>query len=65
MPMRQNRLQATTAHRYQWMINHYITPALGPMPLRRVRAEHLDRLYNDLLTDGGVKRSRLAPKTVS
>lgn len=64
MPMRRHRLQATTAHRYQSMIDNYITPALGTMPLRSVRSEHLDRLYNDLLTTGGVKRSGLAPKTV-
>ena len=64
MPMRRHRLQATTAHRYQWIIDNYITPALGTMPLRSVRSEHLDRLYNDLLTTGGVKHSGLAPKTV-
>jgi integrase len=64
MPMRRQRLQSTTAHRYGWMIEHYINPVLGSMPLRSVRPEHLDRLYNDLLTTGGVKKSGLAPKTV-
>ena len=64
MPMRRHRLQPTTAHRYQWMIDNYINPALGSMPLRSVRAEHLDHLYSDLLTTGGVKKTGLAPKTV-
>ncbi|MBK6671834.1 MAG: hypothetical protein IPG46_20070 [Actinobacteria bacterium] len=65
LPMRRNRLQSTTAYRYEWMIDHYIAPALGPMPLRPVRAEHLDRLYADLLTDGGVKRSRSGTEDAS
>jgi len=64
MPMRRNRLQSTTAYRYGWMIDHYIAPALGSMPLRSVRAEHLDRLYAELLTTGGAKQTGLAPKTV-
>jgi integrase len=64
MPMRRQRLQSTTAHRYEWMIEHYITPALGSMPMRSVRPEHLDRLYGDLLATGGAKHTGLAPKTV-
>jgi integrase len=62
--MRRNRLQPTTAYRYEWMIEHYVTPALGAMPLRSVRAEHLDRLYAELLATGGVKKTGLAPKTI-
>ena len=57
MPMRRQRLQSTTAYRYEWMIEHYINPVLGSMPLRSVRSEHLGRLYNDLLTTGGVKQA--------
>ena len=64
MPMRRNRLQSTTAYRYEWMIENYIAPVLGSMPLRSVRAEHLDRLYAELLATGGVKKDALAPKTV-
>lgn len=64
MPMRRQRLQSTTAYRYEWMIEHYINPVLGSMPLRSVRSEHLGRLYNDLLTTGGVKQAGLAPKRV-
>jgi hypothetical protein len=64
MPGRRRRLQETTAHRYEWMIANYIEPALGSMPLRSLRAEHLDRFYTDLLTTGGERASGLAPKTV-
>jgi hypothetical protein len=34
MPRRRQRLAPTTAHRYHWMIENYIDPALGSMPLR-------------------------------
>lgn len=37
------------------MIDHYINPALGDMPLRSVRAEHLDRFYRDRQETGGAK----------
>ncbi len=64
MPMRRQRIQPTTAHRYDWMIENYIKPALGAMPLRSVRSEHLDRLYRDFQEAGGAKGKGLAPKTV-
>ncbi len=64
MPMRRQRIQPPTAHRYAWMIEHYIDPALGSMPLRSVRAEHLDRFYRDLQETGGATGAGLAPKTV-
>jgi integrase len=64
MPRRRQSLQPTTAYRYQWIIDHYIDPALGSMPLRSVRAEHLDRFYTELLATGGRHASGLAPKTV-
>lgn len=52
MPMRRQRLQSTTACRYEWMIEHYIKPTLGTMALLSIRAEHLDCLYRDLLATG-------------
>jgi hypothetical protein len=54
----------STAHRYRWMIDHYIVPAIGHLPLRALRAEHPERLYRDLRTTGGTNGTRLAPKTV-
>jgi hypothetical protein len=47
------------------MIENYIAPVLGSMPLRSVRAEHLDRFYAELLATGGAKKAGLAPKTVT
>ena len=64
MPRRRQTRQPTTAYRYQWIIDHYIDPALGSMPLRSVRAEHLDRFYTELLASGGRHARGLAPKTV-
>ncbi len=34
MPRRRQRLAPTTAHRYQWMIDNYIEPALAALPPR-------------------------------
>ena len=64
MPRRRQRLQATTGHRYAWMIDNYIDPALGSTPLRSLHAEHLDRFYAELLATGGERGCGLAPKTV-
>ena len=64
MPRRRQRLQPTTAHRYEWMIENYIEPALGSMPLRSLHAEHFDRFYTELLATGGRHGTGLAPKTV-
>ena len=64
MPRRRHGLQATTAHRYKWMIDNYIVPALGPMPMRSLRTEHLDRFYSELLATSGHRSTGLAPKTV-
>ncbi len=64
MPRRSALLRPTTAHRYAWMVEHYICPRIGAVPLRRLRVDHLDELYADLLTRGGHTGAALAPKTV-
>jgi integrase len=64
LPVRRHDLDPSTAHRYGWIIAHYITPAVGHLRLRSLRTEHLDRLYTDLLATGGARRQGLAPKTV-
>ena len=64
MPRRRTQLQASTAYRYQWIVDHYITPAIGDIPLAALATEHLDRLYAQLLTTGGQHHTGLAPKTV-
>ncbi|MDH3683823.1 MAG: N-terminal phage integrase SAM-like domain-containing protein, partial [Acidimicrobiia bacterium] len=64
LPIRRHDLDPSTAHRYAWMIDHYITPPIGHLRLRSLRTEHLDRLYTDLLATGGARSQGLAPKTV-
>ncbi len=64
LPIRRHDLDPSTAHRYGWMIDHYIGLAIGHLRLRSLRTEHLDRLYTDLLATGGKRSQGLAPKTV-
>jgi integrase len=64
MPRRRTQLGQTTAHRYAWMIDNYINPRVGDIPLRSLRVEHLDGLYHSLLTTGSRDGSQLASKTV-
>lgn len=57
-------LRSTTAYRYSWMIERYIAPRLGEVPLRQLRDDHLDDLYNHLIGHGGKGGAPLSPKTV-
>jgi integrase len=64
LPLKRRQVRATTAYRYSWFVDRYINPAIGDVPLRRLRADHLDGLYDRLATTGGRKGTGLAPKTV-
>jgi integrase len=64
MPCRHREPRPSTASRYGWMIRNYIVPAIGEHRLSALRAEHLDRLYADLVDHGGVGGRSLALKTV-
>ena len=64
LPRRKRELRPSTARRYQWHIDNYIAPAIGTHRLASLRAEHLDRMYNDLLEHGGRDGGTLSPKTV-
>ena len=64
LPHKRRQVRATTAYRYAWFVEHYIAPAIGHIPLRRLRADHLDDLYERLATTGGRHGDGLAPKTV-
>jgi len=64
LPAKRLALRPTTWGRYAWMTNHYVTPALGEVPLRRLRAEHLEGLYRELLERGRARGGGLSPKTV-
>ena len=64
LPERRRRVRATTSHRYAWIIDHYIKPAIGQYALRSIRTEHLNDLYTTLTASGGRHGGQLAPKTV-
>jgi integrase len=64
MPNKRRHVRATTAYRYAWFIERYINPAIGPIPLRRLRSDHLDSLYEQLATIKGRRGTGLAPKTI-
>ena len=64
LPQKRRRVRATTAYRYAWFIQHSVNPAIGHVPLRRLRADHLDTLYECLATTGGKDSTGLAHKTV-
>ncbi len=65
LPLMRRHLRATTAYRYSWYVDRYINPAIGHVPLRRLRSDHFDALYDQLATTGGRSGSGLAPKTVN
>jgi len=64
VPQKRRHVRATTAYRYAWFVEHYINPAMGDIPLRRLRADHLDGLYEALASTGGRSGDGLAPKTI-
>jgi integrase len=64
LPAKRLALRPTTWGRYAWMANHYVAPALGEVPLRRLRAEHLEGFYRQLLENGRARGGGLSPKTV-
>jgi integrase len=64
LPLKRRQVRATTAYRYSWFVEHYINPAIGEVTLRRLRADHLDGLYDRLATTAGRAGTGLAPKTV-
>lgn len=64
LPQKRRHVRATTAYRYAWFVDRYINPAIGNVPLRRLRSDHLDQLYESLEVAGGRTGNGLAPKTI-
>lgn len=64
LPMKRRHVRATTAYRYAWFVERYVKPAVGEIPLRRLRSDHLDGLYESLAATGGRTGDGLAPKTI-
>jgi integrase len=64
IPHKRRQIRATTAYRYAWFVDRYIQPSVGDIPLRRLRADHLDALYDTLAATGGADGAGRAPKTI-
>jgi integrase len=64
LPTRQDRLRPTTAFRYEHMIDRYVLPHIGRVPLRSLTITHLEYLYAHLRRSGRHDGGPLAPKTV-
>ena len=65
MPNKRRHVRATTGCRYAWFVDRSVNPAIGAIPLRRLRSDHLDDLYEQLATTGGRQGTGLAPKTIA
>lgn len=57
-------LSPTTARGYRWIVDTYIVPTLGTVPLARLRPAQLDAFYAHLRDKGGARGRPLAPATV-
>lgn len=65
LPTAERRIRPTTFDAYKRLLDRHVIPALGAVPLRERRADHLDSLYSRLLRSGHVSGTRgLAPKSV-
>ncbi len=64
-PDPQDRLRPTASFRYEKMIDRYVLPHIGWVPLRSLTVTHLEDIYPHLRCSGRHGGGPLAPKTVS
>lgn len=65
LPSKQVALRPSTWASYRNNIELHIVPAIGKVPLRHLRPDHIERLYANLLTNGNtVRPGGLDGKTV-
>jgi integrase len=65
LPSKQVALRPSTWASYRNNIELHIVPAIGRVPLRHLRPDHIERLYANLLADGNtVRPGGLDGKTV-
>ncbi len=57
-------VEPTTLASYRWIANTYVAPALGSLPLDKIRALDLDRLYARLRAGGSGTGGELSHRTV-
>lgn len=63
LPAKRIELRPTTWHGYQRIVNRHVLPVLGSTPIRRLRPQQIEELYESKLRPTGGSRP-LAPKTV-
>ena len=63
LPAKKLQLATSTYRGYERNVQRHILPALGRIELRRLRHQHIEALYDQLLTPTS-GRPALAPKTV-
>ena len=65
LPAKRVSLRPSTWDSYRRIVELHVVPVLGTVPLRRLRAQHLESLYTELLTNGRCDgRGGLDAKTV-
>jgi integrase len=65
LPRKQISVRPSTWDGYRRNIESHVVPAIGRIPLRRLRGEHIDSLYAELLANGRVDgKGGLDGKTV-
>ena len=65
LPSKKLTLRASTYDSYRRNIDLHITPSIGRVPLRRLRPDHLERLYAELADHGRADGAGgLNPKTI-
>ena len=57
-------LKPKTADGYEWMIDTYINPRIGKMPISRLRPTDVAKMYRELSENGGFKGEKLSGRTV-
>jgi integrase len=57
-------VEPTTIASYRWIANTYVAPALGSLPLDKIRVLDLDRFYARLRSSGSGTGAELSPRTV-
>lgn len=65
LPAKRVNLRPSTWDGYRRKIELHVVPRIGHIPLRRLRVEHVESMYSELLSDGRADRAGgLDPKSV-
>ncbi len=64
LELKEHQLDPRTHDGYRWVIERYLSRAVGSMKISRLRTADLDRLYAGLLRSGGKNGKPLSPATV-